>query len=143
MADPAVHLGLYMQLVAKRDSTAGAAEPLLRDRLTVEALRALRRLPASIDAVGLQAVAKEVVSSYTRVVAQVQGSAVPSGDVVSMDLGVVAVSLLGQAWSPNGYSLLGYRWRLVARAEPDEGAFQAEVHAADLRLARWLQKEEE
>ena len=142
MADPALHLGLYMRLDVEQDAAAGKPEPLLRDRL-IEALRVLRRLPSDIDAAGIQRVAKEVVAGHSRVVAQVQGSVVPTGDVVSMDLGAVAIALLGRAWSPEGYLLCGYRWRLVSRGLLDDASFDAEVRQADLCLAQWLRAGQE
>ncbi len=138
MADPDAHLGLVLRLLVDRDDPAIPDEPILRDRLTCEVLRMLRRLPADIDAAQIRRVAQEILVRYTQVVSQTQGGSLPAGAVVDLDLAAVAVSLIEPAWTETGYSLFGYRWRLVSHVQPDAVEFDREVAEADRQLARWL-----
>jgi len=132
-------LGHVYRLDVQPDEAGSKQDKLLRDRLTCEVLRLLGRLPASIDAAGLRQVAQEVLGRYARVVAQVQGGRLPVASVIDLDMAAVAVSLLQPALGVDGYSLLGFCWRLVPREAEDAEAYRREVADADLRLARWLQ----
>ncbi len=138
MTDEFVPLGCVLRLDVLPDSTAGAQEDLLCDRLALSVMRYLSRLSAASNIDELQTAAREVLVRQQQEAEALSSGRPVSTDSVDLSFEVVAVAMLMRAVAPEGYPLYGYRWRLVRRDRVEHKVFSEEVRAAEQRMARWL-----